>query len=156
GGGVLMEVVIGEPAELARIAADAVERLVQRRPDAVLGLATGSSPLALYDELAARIAAGPLSPARVRALLLDEHVGLPPDHPQSYRQVIARELLDRVDLAPERVHVPEAGDDDVPAACERFEAALADAGGVDLQVLGLGTDGHLAFNEPGSSLAGRT
>lgn len=151
-----MEVVIAEPAELASIAADAVEELVARRPDAVLGLATGSSPLALYDELARRVGAGSLSLARARAFLLDEYVGLPPGHPQSYREVIARELLERVDLPPEHVHVPDGNAGDVPAACAEFEAWIAAAGGVDLQVLGLGTDGHLAFNEPGSSLASRT
>lgn len=151
-----MEVVIAAPAELARLAADAVERLLTARPDAVLGLATGSSPLAVYDELARRHAAGRLSFAQARAFLLDEYVGLPADHPQRYRTVIDAELVSRVDLAPDAVHAPDGLAADLPAACAAYESAIAAAGGVDLQVLGIGTDGHVAFNEPGSSLGSRT
>lgn len=151
-----MEVVIGPPAELARLAADAVERLLTARPDAVLGLATGSSPLAVYDELARRHAAGRLSFAQARAFLLDEYVGLPADHPQRYRTVIDAELVSRVDLAPDAVHAPDGLAADLPAACAAYESAIAAAGGVDLQLLGIGTDGHVAFNEPGSSLGSRT
>lgn len=152
-----MEVVILPTApEAARLAADAVSTLLRGRPEAVLGLATGSSPLALYDELARRHAEEGLSFARARAFLLDEYVGLPAGHPERYREVIERELVSRVDLAPSSVQGPDAAADDVPAACEAYERALADAGGVDLQILGIGTDGHLGFNEPGSSLASRT
>lgn len=151
-----MEVVIAAPAELARLAADAVERLLIARPDAVLGLATGSSPLAVYDELARRHAAGRLSFAQARAFLLDEYVGLPADHPQRYRTVIDAELVSRVDLAPDAVHAPDGLAADLPAACAAYESAIAAAGGVDLQLLGIGTDGHVAFNEPGSSLGSRT
>jgi len=151
-----MEVVIAPPPQLARLAADAVERLLRARPDAVLGLATGSSPLAVYDELARRHAGGGLSFARARAFLLDEYVGLPADHPQRYANVIDAELVSRVDLAPGAVVGPDGLADDLPAACEAFEQAVRDAGGVDLQLLGIGTDGHVAFNEPGSSLGSRT
>jgi glucosamine-6-phosphate deaminase len=152
-----MEVVIlPTSSDVARLAADTVTALLQRRPEAVLGLATGSSPLALYDELARRHAEAGLSFARTRAFLLDEYVGLPPDHPERYREVIERELASRVDFAPGAVQGPDAAADDVPQACRAYEQALADAGGVDLQVLGIGTDGHLGFNEPGSSLASRT
>ncbi|KSW13725.1 glucosamine-6-phosphate deaminase [Cellulomonas sp. B6] len=151
-----MEVVIAPGAELARLAADAVERLLAERPDAVLGLATGSSPLAVYDELAHRHAERGLSFARARAFLLDEYVGLPADHPERYRNVIDAELVRRVDLDPAAVHAPDGLADDLPAACAAYERAIADAGGVDLQILGIGTDGHVAFNEPGSSLVSRT
>ncbi|HWS57272.1 MAG TPA: glucosamine-6-phosphate deaminase [Actinotalea sp.] len=151
-----MEVVIQHSAqELARLAADAIESLVRARPDAVLGLATGSSPLAVYDELARRHAAG-LSFAEVRAFMLDEYVGLPADHPERYRTVIEREVASRLDLAPGAVRGPDGLAADLPAACTAYEQAIVDAGGVDLQILGIGTDGHLAFNEPGSSLASRT
>lgn len=150
-----MEVVIGSPAELAALAADAVEALVRRRPDAVLGFATGSSPLAVYDELARRHAAG-LSFAGARGFLLDEYVGLPAGHPEGYRAVIEREVVSRLDVASEAVLGPDGGAADLPAACAAYEAAIAAAGGVDLQLLGIGTDGHVAFNEPGSSLASRT
>lgn len=150
-----MEVVIAPPGELARLAADAVERLVRADAEAVLGLATGSSPLAVYDELVRRHKEG-LSFARARAFMLDEYVGLSADHPQRYRNVIEKEFASRVDLAPGAVQGPDGLAADLPAACAAYEASIADAGGVDLQILGIGTDGHIAFNEPGSSLASRT
>lgn len=150
-----MEVVIAPPGELARLAADAVEGLVRANPETVLGLATGSSPLAVYDELVRRHKEG-LSFARARAFMLDEYVGLPADHPERYRNVINKEFASRVDLAPGAVQGPDGLAADLPAACAAYEQAIADAGGVDLQILGIGTDGHIAFNEPGSSLASRT
>jgi glucosamine-6-phosphate deaminase len=150
-----MEVVIAPPGELARLAADAVEGLLRATPEAVLGLATGSSPLAVYDELVRRHKEG-LSFARARAFMLDEYVGLPADHPERYRNVINKEFASRVDFAPGAVQGPDGLATDLPAACAAYEQAIADAGGVDLQILGIGTDGHIAFNEPGSSLASRT
>lgn len=151
-----MEVVIAPGPTLARLAADAIERLLRVRPQTVLGLATGSSPLAVYDELVRRHDEAGLSFARARAFMLDEYVGLPADHPQRYRNVIESEIASRVDLAPGAVQGPDGNADDLVAACAAFEQAIADAGGVDLQLLGIGTDGHVAFNEPGSSLASRT
>lgn len=150
-----MEVVIDRPEVLAALAADAFEAVVRRTPDAVLGLATGSSPLAVYDELARRYADG-LSFARTRAFLLDEYVGLPAGHPQGYRTVIERDVVARLDLPSAAVRGPDGGAQDLAAACADYERAIADAGGVDVQILGIGTDGHVAFNEPGSSLASRT
>jgi glucosamine-6-phosphate deaminase len=150
-----MEVVIDRPEVLAALAADAVEQLLRRRPDAVLGLATGSSPEHVYDELARRHQAG-LSFARARAFLLDEYVGLPADHPERYRRVIERQVVERTDLPSAAVLAPDGAADDVAAACESYEQAIAGAGGIDLQILGIGTDGHVAFNEPGSSLGSRT
>ncbi|GAA2219543.1 glucosamine-6-phosphate deaminase [Promicromonospora sukumoe] len=150
-----MEVVIAPADELARLAADAVEGLLRADPETVLGLATGSSPLAVYDELARRHKDG-LSFARARAFMLDEYVGLSADHPERYRNVIEKEIASRVDLAPGAVQGPDGLAEDLPAACAAYEQAIADAGGVDLQILGIGTDGHIAFNEPGSSLASRT
>jgi glucosamine-6-phosphate deaminase len=152
-----MEVVICADAdEAAALAADAIARLLGRKPDAVLGLATGSSPLGVYDELARRVAAGSLSLGRASAFLLDEYVGLPASHEQSYRSVIQRDLVDRVDLDPARVLGLDGTASDPAAECAAFEAAITQAGGIDLQLLGVGTDGHIAFNEPGSSLASRT
>jgi glucosamine-6-phosphate deaminase len=152
-----MEVVILEqPAELGRLAADAIVSLLSRRPNAVLGLATGSSPLAVYDELAARHEAGAVSFAAARGFTLDEYVGLPADHPERYRTVIHRDFVDRVDFAPGAVEGPDGLAEDIPAACAAYEEAIAAAGGVDLQILGIGSDGHIAFNEPGSSFASRT
>ena len=139
-----------------RLAADRVEHLLRTLAHPVLGLATGSSPLPLYRELIRRHREEGLSFAHATAFTLDEYVGLPADHPQRYRNVIAAELTDHVDLDPARVHGPDGDAADVPAACRAYEDAIAAAGGVDLQVLGIGSDGHIAFNEPGSSLASRT
>jgi glucosamine-6-phosphate deaminase len=152
-----MEVVILQDAkEIGVVAADAISILLGRKPDAVLGLATGSSPLAIYDELAARCEAGLLSFQLARGFTLDEYVGLPADHPQRYRNVIDDVFVSRVDFAPGAVQGPDGLAADIPPACAAYEDAIRRAGGVDLQILGIGTDGHIAFNEPGSSLASRT
>lgn len=152
-----MEVVIcRDVTEIGGIAADAIGTLLARKPQAVLGLATGSSPLAIYDELAVRCDGGLLSLARARGFTLDEYVGLPADHPERYRNVIDQVFTSRVDIAPDAVSSPDGEAEDIPAACAAYESAIRAAGGVDLQILGIGTDGHIAFNEPGSSLASRT
>lgn len=152
-----MEVIIlDDPAKIGSLAADCIESLLTSKPDAVLGLATGSSPLAIYDELVRRYEAGRISFARARGFTLDEYVGLPPEHPERYRNVIDTVFVSRVDFAPGAVDGPDGLADDIPAACAGYEQAIRDAGGVDLQILGIGTDGHIAFNEPGSSLASRT
>jgi len=152
-----MEVVVcPDAAAAALLVADTIERLLADKPEAVLGLATGSSPLGVYDELARRVRAGTLSLRRARAFLLDEYVGLPRGHDQSYRSVIHRDLVSRVDLVPVHVLGPDGNATDLDRECATYEDAIAAAGGVDLQLLGVGTDGHLAFNEPGSSLASRT
>jgi glucosamine-6-phosphate deaminase len=152
-----VEVVItSTPDEVALLVADAIEVLVQRHPAAVLGLATGSSPLPIYDELTRRHDQERLSFAATTAFLLDEYVGLPAEHPESYRAVIEREFTARVDFDPRRVHGPDGRATDIPGACAAYEAAISEAGGIDLQLLGVGGDGHIGFNEPGSSLASRT
>lgn len=151
-----MEVVIlGGSRPIGKLAADAIEELLRRKPDAVLGLATGSSPLPVYEELAARHATG-LDFSRASGFALDEYVGLPEGHPEQYRNVIRREFTDRINIDPANVHSPDGSAADIPAACDGYEAAIAAAGGVDLQLLGVGTDGHIGFNEPGSSFASRT
>lgn len=152
-----MEVIISTDSDAnARLVAGAVEALLSRKPDAVLGLATGSSPLAVYDELHRRHRAGRLSVRQARGFALDEYVGLSEDHPQRYRNVLEAELVSRLDFAPGAVQAPDGLATDLPRACHRYEEEIAAAGGVDLQLLGIGTDGHIAFNEPGSSLASRT
>ena len=154
---VAVEVVIVAGAdEAGELAGGAIAALVSRMPGAVLGLATGTSPLAVYRDLARRHAAGGFSLAGARAFLLDEYVDLPAGHPQSYRSFIARELEAHVDFAPGAIGGPDVHADDLLAACDAYEAAIRDAGGVDLQLLGIGTDGHIGFNEPASSLASRT
>jgi glucosamine-6-phosphate deaminase len=139
------------------LAADTIEALVRRSPHAVLGLATGSSPLPTYRELVRRHrdGTGP-SYDRVRCFTLDEYVGLPAGHAQTYRETILAQVTDDLGIARQHVTSPDPDPEGLPEAGARYEAALVAAGGVDLQVLGIGSDGHLAFNEPGSSLASLT
>jgi glucosamine-6-phosphate deaminase len=151
-----MEVVIAAPDELARLAAGTIEALLRSRPEAVLGLATGSSPLPVYEELVRLHVQEGLSFSRAKAFTLDEYVGLPAEHPQRYRNVIEHEIVERVDFAPDAVSGPDGLAEDLTLACADYEGAIARAGGVDLQILGIGTDGHVGFNEPGSSFASRT
>ena len=143
--------------DVGALAADITEGLVRRSPAAVLGLATGSSPTPLYRALVRRHRGG-RGPSYdvVRCFTLDEYVGLPAGHEQSYRETILRELTDDLGISRDRVATPDPDPDGLPTAGERYEAELRAAGGVDLQVLGIGTDGHLAFNEPGSSLTSST
>lgn len=131
------------------IGADLIAALLSDSPAAVLGFATGSSPEPLYAELGARCRSG-LDLGAVHGFLLDEYVGLPSGHPQSYRQVIKREVTDRLGLDAAQISGPDGSATDLEDAARRYERELVDAGGVDLQILGLGANGHIAFNEPGS------
>lgn len=153
-----MEVVIcPDAAEVARLAAAKVARVARDTgPAVVLGVATGSSPVALYDQLSAMVLGGLLDLTRASAFALDEYVGLPAGHPESYAEVIRRTVTEPLGLDPARVHVPDGAADDIEAAAEAYEAAITDAGGVDVQILGVGANGHIGFNEPTSSLASRT
>ena len=151
-----MEVVIADEYTLAELAADAIERVLRTEAAPVIGLATGSSPLRIYDELTTRHKNEGLSFAHAQAFMLDEYVGIADDHPQRYRNVIDTEIATRVDFAEGAVHGPEGSADDLAAASADYERKIAEAGGIDLQILGIGSDGHIAFNEPGSSLASRT
>jgi glucosamine-6-phosphate deaminase len=148
-------VIVEDRAAGGRLVADAIADVVRTQGRPVLGLATGSSPEPVYDELAARYERGELSLARARAFLLDEYVGLPAGHPESYRAVIHREVVDRLDLPSSAVRGPDGNADDLLPACADYDADVC-AAGVQLQLLGVGTDGHVGFNEPGSSLASRT
>jgi len=145
-------VIVADPDAAGALVADIVASHV--RPGAVLGLATGSSPLPVYRDLVRRRREGTLDLTECRAFLLDEYVGLPRTHPESYHSVIRREFTDDAGL--DRVDGPDGEAPDIPAEAARYEAAISAAGGVDVQLLGIGTDGHLGFNEPGSSLASRT
>jgi glucosamine-6-phosphate deaminase len=144
-------VVLDGATEAGELAADVILALVGRRRDAVLGLATGSTPLPIYQALASRR----VDLSAVRGFALDEYVGLPPGHPESYRSVITREVVEPLGLTPELVRVP--GDrGPIESAGADYERAIVEAGGVDLQILGIGTDGHIGFNEPGSSFESLT
>ena len=149
-------VIVDTPAEVGRVAAAKITQLIRRRADAVLGLATGSSPLAIYAELARQVREEGLDCSAVRAFALDEYVGLPADHPESYRSVIRREVVEPLGLTPALVHVPDGTAEDVVAACAAYEQEISEAGPVDIQILGIGSNGHIGFNEPTSSFASRT
>ena len=147
-------IVARDAGELAALAADVVRDVLSRSPAPALGLATGGSVAGLYRELIHRHQHDGLSFAGARAFLADEYLGLPADHPQAYRNVIRRLLADHVDFAPGAVAGPDTAAADLAAECVRYDRVLA--AGVDLQVLGIGRNGHVAFNEPGSSLTGST
>lgn len=151
----MAEVVIVESADAAgALVAAEIVRLIGENPRTVLGLATGSTPLPVYRALREKTAGVDLS--GIRGFALDEYVGLAPDHPESYASVIGREVVEPLGLDPSLVHVPDGDPVRIAVAGEEYERAIEGAGGVDLQILGIGTDGHLGFNEPGSSFASRT
>jgi glucosamine-6-phosphate deaminase len=152
-----VEIVIAPDVTSAgRLAADAIAPLVAERPAAVIGVATGSTPQPIYAELAARAARGEVDMSQVTICQLDEYVGLPAGHPESYRAVVKREVLDPLGIAEEQFHSIDGSAADITAECAAYEEGLAKLGGVDLQLLGIGTDGHIGFNEPGSSFGSRT
>lgn len=151
-----MRILLGNGTDVAVGAADIVEDAVRSLREPVIGLATGSTPLPLYDELVRRHREDGLSFATTHAFMLDEYVGLPDGHPEMYRTVIHRDFVARVDLDPARFHALDGLAADLDVESERFEAEIAAAGGIDLQILGIGTDGHIAFNEPGSPFHSRT
>ena len=148
-----MEIVI-QPTEKAatHIAAQLMARLLRGKPDAVLGLATGSTPLPLYRELVQM----KLDWRRVTTFNLDEYVGLAPEHPASYHYFMRENLFRHVNISEKNIYIPDGMTSDVPAFCRRYEERIRKAGGIDLQLLGIGSDGHIGFNEPSSSLASRT
>jgi len=126
-----------------------------RRPF-VLGLPTGSSPIGMYDRLAALHGRGAVTFGNVVTFNMDEYVGLPEDHPQSYHTFMRERLFSRVDIPAGNTNILNGNAPDLEAECARYEAAIQAAGGIDLFVGGVGTDGHIAFNEPGSSLSSKT
>jgi len=152
-----MEVIISPtPEEASEIAARLVARQVREKPASVLGLATGATPRGLYARLIRMHRERGLDASDVTTFNLDEYVALDPGHPASYHSFMESNLFAHVNIARERIHIPDGLSRDVPAHCAAYEEAIRAAGGIDLQILGLGADGHLGFNEPGSSLASRT
>jgi glucosamine-6-phosphate deaminase len=152
-----MEVIIQSSSEEAVfIAARHISRVIRSKPNAVLGLATGSTPLALYAELIRMHREQGLNFSEVTTFNLDEYVGLPPNHAASYRTFMWDNFFRYVNVAPERIHIPDGTAVHLPNVCRRYEEAIRLAGGIDVQVLGIGRDGHIGFNEPTSSLVSRT
>jgi len=133
-----------------------IAKVIRSKPEAVLGLATGSTPLGLYRELIRMYREEALDFSAVTTFNLDEYVGLGPSHPASYHRFMHENLFSQINVRPELTHIPDGLAPDVPASCEEYEAKIRDAGGIDIQILGIGSDGHIGFNEPISSLASRT
>lgn len=152
-----MRVIILPDAEaVARRAARFVVDLMAKKPACVLGLATGSTPLGAYRELIRQHRESGLDFSHVTTFNLDEYVGLGPSHPQSYRQFMQTNFFDQINVDVNQTHVPDGRALNFEHSCRLYEQRIAEAGGIDLQILGIGTDGHIAFNEPGSSLGSRT
>jgi glucosamine-6-phosphate deaminase len=152
-----MEVIIQpDPQTASHLAARVVARTIREKPDAVLGLATGSTPLKLYQELIRFHQDEGLDFSSVKTFNLDEYVGLEREHEQSYYTFMWDNLFSKINIKPENVHIPNGMANDIPSFCTGYEAAIEDAGGIDIQILGIGSDGHIGFNEPTSSFASRT
>jgi glucosamine-6-phosphate deaminase len=132
-------------------AARIVANQIRKNTRTVLGLATGRSPEGLYKELIRLHREEGLDFSSVTTFNLDEYVGLPKEHPQSFHTQIHQTFLDHINIKPENVHIPDGSAADLEEACKEYEQAIRDAGGIDLQILGIGRSGHIAFNEPISS-----
>jgi glucosamine-6-phosphate deaminase len=152
-----MLVVIHPDRDKASIqAAKIVADQVRRKPNSVLGLSTGNTPIATYTELIRLHREEGLDFSAVKTFNLDEYFGISREHPQSFYRHIHENLLDHLNVKPENAHIPDGFATDFAKTCAEYEAAIRDAGGIDLQVLGIGRTGHIGFNEPTSSLASRT
>lgn len=150
-------IILKESNDVAACGAGLIQRLLQTKPAAVLGLATGNTPLAMYQCLITACANGAVSFREVTTFNLDEYVGIDAGDPASYRSTMKRELFDRIDIDQARTYLPESGSGVDPSDTgPAYEEAILAAGGIDLQVLGIGQNGHIGFNEPTSSLGSRT
>ena len=145
--------VVKDYGEMSKVAADLVECFMRNHPAAVLGLATGSTPIGLYEELVQRHRAG-LDFSRVITFNLDEYYGLANNHPASYHYYMQEHLFQHINVSPENIHIPNGANADAAEECRSYEAKIVSADGIDLQILGIGGNGHIGFNEPGSSFGG--
>jgi glucosamine-6-phosphate deaminase len=147
---------VGNYQELSERAAKIVIETVQNKPNAVLGLATGSTPIGLYNELIDDHAKNGTSYRKICTFNLDEYVGLEGSHPQSYLYFMRQHLFNHIDISPENTFIPNGKAEDTMKECERYEELIKEKGGIDLQILGIGQNGHIGFNEPGTSFSSRT
>jgi glucosamine-6-phosphate deaminase len=152
----MLVVVVENYKELSKNGAKQVADLVRKKPDCVLGFATGSTPLGMYEELIRMHKEEGLDFSKVVTFNLDEYVGLHPAHKRSYHYFMWKNLFDHINVDPRYVHIPDGEAENVAEQCEWYEAKIEEFGGIDLQILGIGANGHIAFNEPGSSLGSRT
>ncbi|MCJ8275929.1 MAG: glucosamine-6-phosphate deaminase [Bdellovibrionales bacterium] len=152
-----MEVIIlKDTQQVSELAALHFKKTINENPQAVLGLATGSTPLGLYSELIKMHKAGDLDFSQVTSFNLDEYVGLESEHPASYFSYMKKNFFSEVNIKPENIFIPDGLTQDVPKECEKYERKIEEKDFIDLQVLGIGRDGHIGFNEPSSSLSSRT
>lgn len=152
-----MEVIIqSDLRQASLLGARIIARLVREKPNAVLGFATGKTPLLLYQFLVQMHREQGLDFGRITAFNLDEYIGLDPSHPASFHSYMWKNLLSHIAIPDERVNIPNGTASDIPAACREFEEKIKSSGGIDIQILGIGRDGHIGFNEPSSSLTSRT
>ena len=152
-----MEIIVKDNVdEMSQAAARVVAKVLNAKPNAVLGLATGSTPLGLYQELIRMHKDEGLDFSQVTSFNLDEYVGLKKDHPQSYHYFMHENLFKHINIPTSNIYIPSGTTDNYEAFCAWYEQRIVECGGVDLQVLGIGGDGHIAFNEPTSSLGSRT
>lgn len=152
-----MEVIVQRDYEtMSRLAAHLVAELLNTKPNAVLGMATGSTPLGLYKELVRLHDREQLDFSRVTTFNLDEYVGLNVTHAQSYHHFMHEHFFSHVNIPPHNINIPSGTTSNYPAFCEWYEKRIVECGGIDLQILGIGVDGHIGFNEPTSSLSSRT
>jgi glucosamine-6-phosphate deaminase len=149
-------VVVKDKAQASRIVSNLLVESVVKNPKLVLGLATGSTPLDVYRLFTRSVQENDLFMSEVRAFALDEYVGLPKEHHESYHSFINSHVTVPVGLKPENVHIPSGDEATIETAAAEYEELIEASGGIDIQILGIGTDGHIGFNEPGSSLASRT
>lgn len=147
-----MKILTAKDADgVGALAGSLVAELIHIKPAVVLGLATGSSPLSLYSWLARKVASDSLDCSRVQGFALDEYVGIPEHHPESYASVLLRHVAEPLGIPAESVRVPDGRAADLEIACSDYESAILGAGGIDLQILGIGSNGHIGFNEPSAS-----
>ena len=152
-----MEVIIQPTyAQLAAVSAEIIRDALLKKPNLVLGLATGSTPIGLYEALVRMHKTEGLDFSSVTTFNLDEYVGIPPNHPYSYHTFMETHFFSAVNISTENCHIPQSTAEAHEEFCENYEEAIVNAGGIDIQVLGIGTDGHIGFNEPSSSLGSRT
>ena len=152
-----MEVIIQEtPEKVTELGAKVMAKQIREKANSVLGLATGRTPMGTYHDLIRMHREENLSFREVTTFNLDEYIGLTPDHEQSYHYFMRKEFFEHMDIAPENTHLPAGDAEDPRAECMRYEKSIHERGGIDLQLLGLGSNGHIGFNEPTGSLNSRT
>lgn len=149
-------IVADDYESMSKRAGEIVIEEMKRKPDIVLGLATGSTPEGLYEELIKAYRQGQIDFSRLKTFNLDEYIGLPPAHSQSYWRFMFEKLFEQVNINYRNIHVPDGMTEDIDGFCKDYEEKIRGAGGIDLQILGIGVNGHIGFNEPGSPSGSRT